>query len=322
MSAPPATSRSLVERLRTVGAAVSGSSETQLVPQTRLSGPMPWVIAIMVLLTAIAAAAGLALGNLASQASADLSGGITVQVINAAPAARARQANDVLASLRETPGVAQVRLVPAAEVDALLEPWLGSGVNSGANDPAAADALPVPALIDARLAGAADDAALDQVRARLAKVAPDARVDAQAGWLSPVFAAMAALRWLAAALIALLAVTTIAAVLLAARTALDSHRGTIEIVHMLGGTDAQIARVFQRSIAIDAAAGGALGLALAVVVIVALARRFDALGSGLAGRAGLGWADWLLLALIPLAGVALATVTARASVLRALRRML
>ena len=321
MSAPPALLRTMVSRLRTAGAAISGSSETQLVPQTRLSGPMPWVIAIMVLLTATAAAAGLALGNLASQASADLSGGITVQVVNAAPGARARQANDVLAALRETPGVAQVRLVPAAEVDALLEPWLGTRAASG-NDDSVADALPVPALIDARLAGAADGAALDRIRVRLAKVAPDARVDAQAGWLAPVFAAMAALRWLAAALIALLALTTIAAVLLAARTALDSHRGTIEIVHMLGGTDAQIARVFQRSIAIDAAAGGALGLALAVVVIVALARRFDALGSGLAGGAGLGWADWLLLALVPLAGVALATVTARAAVLRALRRML
>ena len=321
MSAPPALPRAIVARLRTVGAAITGGSETQLVPQTRLSGPMPWVIAIMVLLTAIAAAAGLALGNLASQASADLSGGITVQVVNAAPGARARQANDALAALRESPGVAQVRLVPAAEVDALLEPWLGKRVAS-ANDESVADALPVPALIDVRLAGAADGAAVNRIRARLAKVAPDARVDAQAGWLEPVFAAIGALRWLAAALIALLALTTIAAVLLAARTALDSHRGTIEIVHMLGGTDAQIARVFQRSIAIDAAAGGALGLALAVVVIVALARRFDALGSGLAGGAGLGWADWLLLALIPLAGVALATVTARAAVLRALRRML
>ena len=322
MSGPPAISSALGGRMRTVGAALTGASETQLVPQARLSGPMPWVIAIMVLLTAIAAAAGLALGNLATQASADLAGGVTVQVVNAAPGQRARQANDALATLRETPGVAQVRLVPAAEVDALLEPWLGTQVTSGADDPAAADALPVPALIDARLDGPADSAALDRLRARLARVAPDARVNAQAGWLEPVFAALDALRWLAVALIALLALTTMAAVLLAARTALDSHRDTIEIVHMLGGTDAQIARVFQRSIAIDAAAGGALGLALAVAVIVALGRRFDALGSGLAGAAGLGWADWLLLALVPLAGVGLATLTARAAVLRALRRML
>ena len=322
MNGPPALPPTLAGRLRTVGAAITGASETQLVPQARLSGPMPWVIAIMVLLTAIAAAAGLALGNLATQASADLAGGVTVQVVNAAPGQRARQANDALAALRETPGVAQVRLVPAAEVDALLEPWLGTGVIGGADDPAMTDALPVPALIDARLDGPADAAALDRIRARLARVAPDARVNAQAGWLEPVFAALKALRWLAVALIALLALTTMAAVLLAARTALDSHRDTIEIVHMLGGTDAQIARVFQRSIGIDAAAGGALGLALAVAVIVALGRRFDALGSGLAGSAGLGWADWLLLVLVPLAGVALATLTARAAVLRALRQML
>lgn len=318
MSAPPALSPTLTGRLRTAGAAITGLSDTQLVPQARLSGPMPWVIAIMVLLTAIAAAAGLALGNLAAQASADLAGGVTVQVVNAAPAARARQANDALAVLRETPGVARVRLVPAAEVNALLEPWLGTR----SDDPAADDALPVPALIDARLDGPADGAALERLRARLTQVAPDARVDAQAGWLEPVFAALEALRWLAAALIALLALTTMAAVLLAARTALDSHRDTIEIVHMLGGTDTQIARVFQRSIAIDATAGGALGLALAVAVIVALGQRFEALGSGMASGAGLGWADWLLLGLVPLAGVALATVTARGAVLRALRRML
>ncbi|MDP3676881.1 MAG: cell division protein [Novosphingobium sp.] len=318
MSEVPALSPTLARRLRTAGAAITGASETQLVPQARLSGPMPWVIAIMVLLTAIAAAAGLALGNLAAQASADLAGGVTVQVVNAAPGARMRQANDALAVLRETPGVAQVRLVPAAEVNALLEPWLGTR----SDDPAAADALPVPALIDARLDGPANAAALDRLRARLAEVAPDARVDAQAGWLEPVFAALDALRWLAVALIALLALTMMAAVLLAARTALDSHRGTIEIVHMLGGTDAQIARVFQRSIAIDAAAGGALGLALAVAVIIALGRRFEALGSGVAGGAGLGWVDWLLLGLVPLAGVALATITARSAVLRALRRML
>jgi cell division transport system permease protein len=38
--------------------------------------------------------------------------------------------------------------------------------------------------------------------------------------------------------------------------------------------------------------------------------------------AGLLWSDWIVIAAIPLAGVALAVVTARVSVLRNLRRML
>ena len=314
---PPAISRALAARLGGAGAGLPGRQETQLVPQTRLSGPMPWVIAIMVLLTAIAAAAGLALGNLTAQASADLAGGITVQVVNASPAARARQANDALAVLRESPGVSAVRLVPTAEVDALLEPWLGER-----SDDPAADALPVPALIDARLRGPADTPAIARLQQRLSRVAPDARVDAQAGWLEPVFGAIAALRWLALALIALLALTMAAAVLLAARTALNSHRETIEIVHLLGGTDGQIARIFQRSAGVDAAAGGALGLLLAVAVVWLIGDRFAALGSGLAGAATLGRGDWLVLALVPLAGVMLAMLTARAAVLRALRQML
>ena len=317
MSAPPALSRNLATRLRTVGAAISGRAEAQLVPQARLSGPTPWVIAIMVLLTAVAASAALALGNLTREASADLAGGVTVQVVAAAPAARARQANDALAALRETPGVAAVRLVPEAEVDALLEPWLGAEVGG-----AEADALPVPALIDVRLDGRADQRRIAALRERLAAIAPDARVDAEAGWLEPVFGAITALRWLAVALIGLLALTMAAAVLLAARTALNSHRETIEIVHMLGGTDAQIARIFQRSATFDAAAGGLLGLALAVAVIVALGQRFAALGSGLAGAGTLGWIDWAALALVPVAATLLATLTARAAALGALRRML
>ena len=87
----------------------------------------------------------------------------------------------------------------------------------------------------------------------------------------------------------LLALAMAAAVLLAARSALGSNRETIEIVHLLGGTDVQIARIFQRSIGIDALAGGALGLALGVVAVLFLARRFASLGAGLVDSGALGW---------------------------------
>lgn len=298
----------------------SAGRESELVPQARLSGPMPWVIAIMVALTAIAAVTGLALRNIALAAAADLSGGVTVQVMEAAGEGRGHQVDAALDALRKAPGVISVRQVPAQEIDHLLAPWLGGeGPDQGV---AAADVVPVPALIDVKMGSAVSDAQVTALRARLAKAAPAARVDAQAHWLSPVFGAIDSLQWLAAAMVGLLGVAMCAAVLLAARSALGQHRNTIAIVHMLGGTDGQIARIFQRAIGMDAAAGATLGIAVAVAVVSMLGRKFAGLGAGLVAGGALGWADWLLVSLVPLVAVGLAVLTVRISVLKALGRML
>jgi cell division transport system permease protein len=300
---------------------IAGGAEARLVPQARLSGPMPWVIAIMVALTVIAAATGLSLRNTAQAAAAELSGGVTVQIVEPEAGARSRQAQATIAKLRSLPGVASVRQVPQDEVDALIEPWLGTGDGAGASDPEA-DIIPVPALIDARLSGAVTPAGLARLRAEIREVAPSARVDTQASWLRPVFDAIQSLQWLAVALVGLLAFAMASAVLLAARSALGANRDTIEIIHLLGGTDGQIARIFQRSIGIDAAGGGALGLALGLVAVLFLGRRFASLGAGLVDSGALVWSDWLLLGLVPLIAVVLAMLTARLSVISALRRLL
>ena len=180
----------------------------------------------------------------------------------------------------------------------------------------------MPALIDVRLQRAATPERVAVIQRSLAQVAPSARADAQAAWLKPVFDAIVSLQWLAIALVALLTAALAAAVLLAARSALGTNRETIEIVHLLGGTDAQIARVFQRSIAFDAAGGGAVGLALAAVVILSLGRQFSGLGAGMVSSGALVWTDWFLLALVPLLATGLAMMTARLTVMHALRKLL
>jgi cell division transport system permease protein len=292
-----------------------GSGE-RLVPHARLAGPMPWVIAIMIALTVIAAGAGLALRKLSANASAEIAGGLTVQIVEGAPAERERQAEVAVALLNNREEVAEVRRVPEHELAALLEPWLGQ---QGVADE---DAIPVPALIDVRLTGPVTPQRLEELRAALAASAPAARLDAQAGWLEPVFDAVTSLQWLAGGLILLLAATTAAAVWLAARSALGSNRETIEIIHLLGGTDGQIARIFQRSIGVDAALGGLVGLGLGLAAMWLLGRQFAGLGSGMVAGGALGPVDWGVLAAIPLVGLALAMLTARATVLAALRRML
>lgn len=275
---------------------------------------MPWVIAIMVALTVLAAAGGLALSNLVARASGDLAGSATVQIIDPDSAKRDVQAHAAAALLARDAAVVEVSVVPQDEVEALLEPWLGAGAGD--------DALPVPALIDLRLRGNADAATLGRLRNKLALTVPTARIDAQSDWLAPVLGALSTLRWMALGLIALLAFTAAAAVWLAARNALGTNRDTIEIVHLLGGNDDQIARIFQRSILLDALAGGTLGLVLGGAAVMLMAVQFAALDSGLVAGGDLGLVDWLVLAAVPLFAVAIAVYTARMTVLSSLRKML
>ncbi len=291
-------------------------SLSRLLPQARLSGPMPWVIAIMIALSVVAAASALSLRNLAQTASAELEGGVTVQIVNASPDERNRQAEQALNVLRKTPGITEASRVEQDELNRLVEPWLGTRTGDEI------EALPIPALIDVRLAGPADTANIAKIRQILGKAAPSARVDAQSSWLAPVFAAIGALQWMAAGLIALLAFATASAVLLAARAAIGANRETIEIMHMLGATDGQIAKLFQRSVAVDAVMGGLVGLACGIAAILVLGREFSALGSGMMLAGELLTTDWVTIAAVPLGGVVLAVLTTRLTVLNTLGKML
>lgn len=297
------------------GAPRFGGSSARMMPQARIAGPMPWVIAIMIALTVMATGAGLALNNVASNARAEIAGGVTVQVVEGAPAARERQARRAVTFLTGRENITSVRRVPDEELAALLEPWLGPAASNS-------EAVPTPALIDVRLSGPVTARRLEDLRADLILEVPAARLDAQAGWLAPVFDAIRSLQYLAIGLIVLLAFTSIAAVWLAARSALGSNRETIDVIHHLGGTDGQIARIFQRSIGMDAALGGAAGLALGTGAIFVLGQQFTGLGSGLVAGGALRWQDWLAIAAVPVFGVALAVLTARITVTGALGRML
>jgi cell division transport system permease protein len=290
-----------------------GAADRGLLPEGRLTGPMPWVIAIMMFLTVLAAAAGLGLGNAARSLDADIGNRITVQIVEANPDFREAQARITMSELQKLAGVKSVKRVGEEEMARLLEPWLGEG--------GLETDLPVPVMIDADLTPEAYQN-LDVIRSAVGEVAPSARVDDNAQWLAPLAKLIAALKWLAGGLVLLMVAATAATVVLAARAALDTHRSTIEVLHLMGATDVQVARLFQRRIALDALFGGAVGLAAASLVLLVIGNRVGALGSELLGSAGLPLASWAVLIALPFAGVFLAMLVARMTILRALGRLL
>ncbi|NNC72025.1 MAG: FtsX-like permease family protein, partial [Sphingomonadaceae bacterium] len=97
---------------------------------------------------------------------------------------------------------------------------------------------------------------------------------------------------------------------------------TVEVMHLMGATDIQIARLFQRRIALDALFGGVVGFLSAVIVILLLGQRIRAVGSELLGSVTLPWTAWILLVLMPIAGTLVAMFVARFTMLSALRKML
>ncbi len=295
-------------------ALVAGSPhEKALLPEGRMSGPMPWVIAIMIFLTVLAAAAGLSLTRAAGSIGHAIAGRVTIQILDANVERRSQQVRAIAQRLGATPQVTRVQPVDDAEIAATMEEWLGKD--------AEALGLPMPALIDVDMAGDASPAALDRLRAAVLPVAPHARIEPHASWLGPVSGIIRSFAWIAAALVLLLGFAASAIVMLTARSALNIHHATIEVLHLIGATDTQIARLFQRRIALDALFGSVAGFAAAVAILFLLSSQFQSLGAALLADAALGW-RWLLLPLIPLALVLLASVTARYTITRALKRIL
>lgn len=280
-------------------------SERRLLPDTR-GRPMPYVIGIMMFVTMVVAAAGLAIANSAAVVRQGVESRYSIQIADGgAVGARA------VAAARSAPGVTAVRPVPEAEVRQTLESWLG--------DVATTADLPLPSLIDVELASGADPALVEQ---RVRSVVPQARLTAYREQLAALSRSLTALQWLALGLVALMATATAASVVLAARSALEANRTSIEIMHGVGATDEQVARLFQRRIAIDALIGGMAGAGLAALTLLLVAAVSGGLMGDLAGGALIGIGDMVLLAMLPLAFTLLATLVARMAVLKALRAAL
>ncbi len=288
-------------------------AERRLLPEGRSAGPMPWVIGIMMLLTILAAAVGLAIGNASSRLGSDIAGKLTIQVPEANQSRKNGQIRAILSEIRRVNAVVAVEQISDAQLAQLLDPWLGSVATD--------DDLPMPALIDVTLKRV-DPNSVAEITKLVRDIAPSARVDRQASWLAPLAGLMTALKWLAFGLVALMATATAATVILAVRAALNTHSETIAIMHLLGSSDGQIARLFQRRIALDALLGCAAGFAVAMAVMAIVGTRLADVGSDLLGGASLGVMGWALILILPLAGTALAAGIARLTVLSTLGKTL
>lgn len=292
--------------------------QRRFLPDSRLSGVTPWIIAILMMLTLISAAAGMALSHSANVIGEAIAGRVTVQIISSNADQRSKEADKLAQMADKAPYVASARKVAPKELEATLGQWFGSEDSA---DPAL-KSLPLPALVDIDLEDGDRDLQLDELKRLVDKIADDARIIPHAEWLSPVERLIRSLAWVSMLLVVLITAASAAVVIMTARAALSTHFATIEMLHMIGATDQQISRLFQQRIAIDTAYGIALGSAVAVFILLIIRWQWSGITSGLASTATIGAGGWALLLALPLLAIALAAITARQTLLAALKKII
>jgi cell division transport system permease protein len=280
---------------------------------------LPWIIAPMVFLCAVALAAALILHGLIGRWDRDVSGTLTVEVA-AAPGDLAEAAEpsrqrveQALQLLQTTPGVRDARALSQEQLIALLAPWLG-------NSDLLKD-LPLPALIDVTI-DEEQGLDLDALARRLAEAVPGASLDDHRRWLSRLIALSRSIEGLAILIVTLIGGVTAMTVYYATRTGMAVHREVIEVLHLIGAPDAYIAEQFAHRALLLGLRGGLLGLLLTVPVLGAIAYGTRQLQGGFLADLSLPPIGLLAIALLPLLVAALAMLTARAAAYGTLARML
>ncbi len=275
---------------------------------------LPWALAVMVFLAALALAGALALDGTVSSWRQGVSSRLTVQLADRPGGlGMAQRLEAALAALRTTPGVRRAEALGRADVESLLRPWLG--------DAAAGAGLPLPGVIDVELDPNAS-LSVAALAAQLERAAPGARLDDPKPWLDQLVRLARLLQGLGLSIVLLVGLAMAAMVIFATRAGLAARRGTIELLHLIGAEDAYVARQFQRHVSRLAFLGGSGGWLAAASILLLIQLLASNVGSGLLPGFSLAWWHWLLLLLLPLSAQVLAVITARLTVLGELKRML
>lgn len=287
---------------------------------------LPFLVAAMSFLAALALAGGIAAHGLSQRWTHGAGAVTTVQVPGpddpaAGSGTRIVAVQDILA---HAPGIIAAHRLSDAELRDLLAPWIEQTGDAS---------LPLPAVIEVHTAAGQDP--MPPLLPRLEAIAPGVLVEHDSVWSDRLAALAASLQ--ACALLAVLIVMTVAVcvVMAATRAGLQTRRQAIALIHSLGAMDSYISGRFASRVGLLALVGGLGGSLAALPMLLAmshLAAPFSAMTDAQAmapmdWRDPRAWADivphallWMLLALPPAAGIT-GWVTTQLTVRAWLRRL-
>lgn len=269
-----------------------------------------FVVAVLCFLACLTAL-GVIAGNRAAQGWASQLTGEATVIVRArggeTPDAAAARAAETLAGV---PGVTEARALEKEKAYELIRPWLG--------DVADLDDLPVPRLVAVGLDDKAPATAATLDKALKGR-GLDAVVDDHSVWIKDIRHAAGVVRWTAGTLLALIAGAAAAVVAYATRAGLAARRDVVEVLHLTGAEDSQIANLFELRFARIAALSGAAG-ALGAAILGAVLRLVGG-GQGITPALPIAWVDLLAVLPCPILAALVAAVAARITARRLIQRL-
>jgi cell division transport system permease protein len=270
-----------------------------------------FVIGVLCFLACLTALGVLAADRAASGWSGQLRSEATV-IVRAqggeTPDAAAARAAEVLAGVA---GVSEARALEKEKAYELIRPWLGDVA-------ADLDDLPVPRLVAVGL-DRRKPATAATLSAALKGQGLDAVVDDHSVWLKDIRHAAEVVRWTGVVIFLLIAGAAGAVVAYATRAGLAARRDVVEVLHLTGAEDAQIANLFELRFARVAAIAGAAGALTAGGLGAGL--RLIGGGDGITPALPIAWIDLLAVLPCPVLAAIVAAVAARLTARRLIRQL-
>lgn len=302
-------------------AAPPSARSTPIVPSTGLAGrALTFVIAAMCFLACLFFATMISAQRTADRWTDRISTEVTIQVLPDPAKDLDAQVRQVIVIAAGVEGVTSVTDTSAGDLENLLKPWLGDGLD--VND------LPIPRLIRVGI-DPFNPPDLDALAIAVGTEVPNAILDDHRFWRDRLRTGARSVAVIGGLLFALVLAVMVASVVFATRGTMSGNREVIEVLHFVGAPEHFIAAEFQRHFLVLGLRAGVLGGLAAIGILTflstLLARWLDVQQATevriLIGDFGIDTITLIGIAVIVGLVTALTALTTRATVLRYLHAL-
>jgi cell division transport system permease protein len=237
------------------------SRTAPIVPERSVAGrTLLLLIAIMTFLSGVTLGAVVMVQKSAIAWSSDVGREVTIQISPVEGEVMESSLRTAVALALQTPGVIAARALSVDESMALLEPWLGTGIDL--------TAIEIPRLVVVQLSDPAE-ADLASLERNLGAI-KGATLDTHAAWRQQLNVMAGTIVLSGLLVLTLIVLATVLAIIFATRGTMASNREIVDVLHFIGASNSFIAGEFQGRFLAIGFRGGIVGGLAAVLFFVAV----------------------------------------------------